>query len=257
MAWIIRFVMLAGVVSVCVLGWSAGGTVTDDLTLNNSSTSSSRSVPSATGPALQARISESLSTVNMRRESRKDGSQSKVVFLERVSFERSAGGVVARGSLLDLGGPRTLNAVVDAFDGSRAYLASASSPVGSTAVSTPFSVFLQDNDGYQSFSIRFLDSKMEELVMRSADTPIKKVAPLLADDPLHASDMAEVADRLVSLGYASKGQAVRDEVVASALIDRFRKDAGLNGPPGVTIGDLLALRASGGSASHTADLADY
>ena len=93
--------------------------------------------------------------------------------------------------------------------------------------------------------------------MRSPDTPVRKVPPLLLDDPLHAADMGEVAARLVALGYADKAQAVRDEIVASAIVARFRKDVGLDGPPGVTIGDLLALRIAGGSSPATADLSDY
>lgn len=257
MSWIIRSLMLLMVLAACVAGWSAGGTVTKDLTLDDQSSSGSRSPSSVVGPALQARVSEALAVVNARRESRKDGSEGNIVFLERVSFERSAGGVVARGSVQDLGAPRTINAVVDAFDGTRAYLASASSPVSTTSGSTAFSVFLQDSDAYQSFSVRFLNASMEEIVMRSSDTPAKKVAPLLVDDPLHAFDMAEVADRLVSLGYAEKAQPVRDEIVAAALIGRFRKDVGFDGPSGVTVGDLLALRVAGGSSSRQADLADY
>ena len=207
---------------------------------------------------MESRMREALASINVQRESRRDGDQAKVIFLERVSFERSAGGVVARGSVMDLGAPRKVNAVVDAFDGGRGYLASASSPLATSSGSTPFSVFLQDRDDYQSFSVRFLDERMEEIVMRSSDTPLRKLPPLLMDDPVHAADMGEVASRLVALGYAAKTGPVRDEIVAGALVSRFRADAGISGPEGVTIGDLLALRAVGGSnPSPTTDLAGY
>jgi hypothetical protein len=242
----------------CFAGWSAGGMVASDLSAANAAKPDERqaSRASITGPALSSRVTQDLASLNAQRESRRDGDV-KAVFLEKVSFERSAGGVVARGSVLDMGGPRALNAVIDAFDGERNYLSSASSPVQSTGSSTSFSVSMPDDDRYQSFSVRFLDASMQEVVMRSADMPLRKVAPVLADDPLHAADMGEVARRLATIGYAAKASSARDENVAAFLVSQFRQDNGLSGPPVVTIGDLLALRAASGVMDGQADLGAY
>jgi len=259
MAWIIRFVLLALVVAAGIVGWSAGGALASDLEVSSlvaGDADGEKVTKLSTGPALQSRIVQDLSVINAQRESRRDGDV-RAVFLEKVSFERSAGGVVARGSILDLGAPRAVNVVIDAFDGSRNYLSSASSPVQSSATSTPFTVSMMDEDRFQSFSVRFLDAGMEEIVMRSADTPIRKVPPVLVDDPLHAADLSEVAERLVMLGYAAKAQPVRDEIVAAALVSRFRKDYGLGGQSGVTVGDLVALRIVSGPSKSRADLGAY
>lgn len=258
MAWFFRAVMVLIVAAGCFAGWSAGGMVASDLGAANAAKSDERQAPrgSITGPALSSRVTQDLASLNAQRESRRDGDV-KAVFLEKVSFERSAGGVVARGSVLDMGGPRALNAVIDTFDGARNYLSSASSPLQSTASSTAFSVSMADDDRYQSFSVRFLDASMQEVVMRSADMPLRKVAPVLADDPLHAADMGEVSRRLAALGYVAKASSARDENVAAFLISQFRQDNGLSGPPVVTIGDLLALRAASGVMDGQADLGAY
>lgn len=259
MAWFIRFMMLAVVIGACAAGWSAAGMVTGSVAISDGDrVSRERNPSSVVGPALQSRMNEALGSINAQRDTRKDAGLGRVIFLERVSFERSAGGVVARGSIVDFGQPRRVSAVVDAFDGTRGYLQSASSVITTSQGSIPFSVFMEDRDDFQSFSVRFLDEKMEEIVMRSADAPVRKVPPLLMDDPVHAADMGEVASRLVSLGYAEKAGPVRDEIVAAALIDRFRADVGISGPSGVTIGDLLALRIAGGPAPDSvADLSGY
>lgn len=259
MSWFFRFLMLVIVAAGCLAGWSAGGVVARDLTVASSAPESDqRSAQRASsGPVLSSRIAQSLATVNAERESRKDSSGGKTVYLEKVSFERSAGGVIARGTVADWGAPRSLNVVIDAFDGARTYLQSASAAIQTVQGSTAFSVSLDDDDAYQSFSVRFLDERMEEVVMRSADTPARKVPPLLMDDPLQPADLGEAAERLVLLGYADKAQPLRDEIVASALIRRFRADHGLDGPSGITIGDLIALRLSSPPVTRLADLAGY
>lgn len=258
MAWFFRFLMLAVVSAGCISGWSVGGLVAKDLTTASPSPDERRpGARASSGPALSAKVTQALGVLNAEREARKDSAGARTVYLEKVSFERSAGGVVARGSISDWGAPRKLSVVIDAFDESKVYMTSASSPLQTAAGSTSFSVSLDDQDEFQSFSVRFLDEGMEEVVMRSADTPAKKIPPLLSDDPLHTADLGEVAERLVLLGYAEKPQPVRDEIVASALVRRFRLDYGLSGPSGVTIGDLLALRQASSPVAKLADIAGY
>lgn len=259
MAWFLRFILLAIVAAGCISGWMAGGMVTPDMKLSASSDpfDDVKPIKGAGGAPLIADVQSSLSRINAQRDARKDGSTSRTVYLEKVSFERSAGGVVARGSVADWAAPRTLKIVIDAFDAGKNYMASGSSSLSTTPGSSTFSVSLEDQDEFQSFSVRFLDEDMQEVVMRSAQTPVKKAPPLLIDDPLHSSDLSEVAERLVLLGYAEKAGPVRDEIVASALVARFRADYGLSGPQGVTVGDLLALREISGPAKKAADLIDY
>lgn len=259
MSWLFRFLMMAVVAAGCMAGWSTGALVARDMkVLDSAKADDGRpGAHSSSGPALSAKVSQALGALNAEREARKDSSGSRTVYLERVSFERSAGGVVARGSVSDWGFPRHLNVVIDAFDGAGNYVSSSSSGLDTVQGSTQFSVSMDDQDAFQRFSVRFLDAGMEEVVMRSADTPARKIPPLLADDPLQPADLGEVADRMVLLGYAEKAQPVRDEIVASALIRRFRLDYGISGPPGITIGDLLALRQVSPPVARLSDLAGY
>lgn len=257
MAWFFRILMIFVVIASCVAGWHAGGAVTLDLQASDDEDQvdmmSSKPMSSL---SIESKIAEELNTINGRREASKDKFASKTVFLEKVSYERSAGAVVARGSLSDWGNPRSLVVVIDAFDENGTYVRSSSSNVSTRDGSTSFSVSIVDDDVFQKFAVRFLDQNMEDVVMRSfADE--RKIPPLLLDDPVHSSDLVEVAKRLVLLGYAKDVKPLKDEIVAAAIISRFRADYGLKGPGGVTIGDLLALRLVSPPVAQSVDLSTY
>ena len=249
--------MLLVVAGSCWWGWSAAAAVSSDLKTVEERSDVTPYAAGVSGPGLQSRVMQDLGRLNAERSARRERSGTRVIYLEKVSFERSAGGVVARGSVVDFAGPRTVNAVIDAFDASKAYVTSSMSSVQTGEGSTSFSVMLTDQDSFETFSVRFLDERMEEVVMRSADMPSPKVPPILLEDAVRASDLDEVASRLVSLGYAAKESALREEAVSTAIVSRFRSDHGLSGPVGVTVGDLLALRAVNSRAPRTADLTAY
>lgn len=258
MAWLVRFLMFVFVAVAAAGGWFASSGVASALSLDIPSSADRapyRVVVS--GNSLESRVVQALAVVNTERSARREHGQAHVLILEKVSFERSAGGVVARGSVKDLGGPRSVNAVVDAFDAQRGYIASGSSKVTTTDGSTPFSVFLTDDDRFESFAVRFLNDGMEEMVTRTTDSASTKTRPLLVDDALLPADIPELAARLAELGYVDQVAEIKDDVIALAVVQRFRKDHAIAGPQVVTVGDLLALREVAPAAPLRIDMAAY
>lgn len=258
-SWIVRALMLLSVIAFMAVGWHVGASVALDVAKDAASQPSGSSPYSVTvsGPKLMEGVGTALSVANAAREARIDADQARVIVLERVDFERSAGGVVARGSVTDLAGPRRLYVVIDAFDENRTYLSSGSSFVDTQASSTSFSVSMGDDDKFASFAVRFLDSGMSEIETRTGAAGKSSLPPLLADDMLHSGDMPEVVERLVSLGYAESSQKVVGDAAALFLVSRFRRDHMLDGPGIVTIGDLLALRTVSPGIPARADLSRY
>lgn len=254
--WVFRFLLLVVFCSTLFAGWSAGKVVAEDISLDDNLSEKDIELP-VSGLSLQRDVAQDLSKINLVRESRKDLSLNRSVFLEKVSFERSAGGVIAKGSVLDFFSPRNLVVVIDAFDGNKSYIGSGSSNVSTINSSVPFSVSMDDKDEYQTFAVRFLDQNMEEIITRTGSNERPKVPPLLIDDPIRPSDMGEIAKRLVVLGFAKKEQPLRDEIISSALIKKFRRATETSGPQGVTIGDLIALRRVTPGIASTTDLSDY
>lgn len=209
------------------------------------------------GSRLEEDMGRQLAAVNAQRAARHDHTIAKDVLVEYVTFERSAGGVVTRGSLRDLGAPRTLRVVIDAFDSLRNYRASGASAIVTGPGSTQFSAEMADADDYESFGVRFLDGDVEVRKL-SKDDPLPGEPPLLMDDLVMVADDGELAQRLASLGYVQDAQDVVNDVVLLAVLQRFRHDHGITGPSAVTIGDLLALRAVSTSVSTSGvDLSAY
>lgn len=257
MSWLFRFIMLSVVAAAAAGGWIVSGGLASNLAID---TVDARKAPYSvrvSGGTLSSRVAQALSVINAERGARREHGRTKVLILERVAFERSAGGVVARGVVNDLGAPRDVSAVIDAFDGSRGYLASGSSPLATKAGSTPFSVFLADDDRFESFSIRFLDQGMQEILTRTTEATSSRTPPLLMDDVIRPSDVTEVAVRLALLGYVSSASEVRDDIAALAVVDRFRRDHGIDGPRALSVGDLLALREVSPPSTKTVDLSSY
>lgn len=257
--WIFRALMLVSVIVSLAIGWHAGARVSSDV-MDDGVESSSESAPysvSISGANLLESVSSGLTVANTAREARIDSDKARTAVLERVDFERSAGGVVARGVITDLGGPRRLYVVIDAFDASRAYMSSGSSSVDTQASSTPFSVSMTDQDAFSSFAVRFLDAGMTEIDVRTTQSENLSLPPLLTDDMLHSGDFPEVVERLVSIGYAESAQKVVGDAAVLSLIERFRRDHMIHGPNVVTIGDLIALRAVSPSVDLRADLSQY
>jgi hypothetical protein len=254
--WIFRSLLLVVLCSTWITGWSAGKLVAQDISLEDVISEKEIEVP-VSGISLQRDVAQDLAKINLVRESRKDSSLGRSVFLEKVSFERVAGGVIAKGTVLDLFPSRNLVVVLDGFDANKNYIGSGSSTISTLASSMPFSVSMDDKDEYQSFAVRFLDQNMEEIITRTGSSERPKVPPLLIDDPIRPSDMSEVAKRLVILGFAKKEQPLRDEIISSALIKHFRRTTETTGPQGVTIGDLIALRRATPGIAPITDLSDY
>lgn len=160
--------------------------------------------------------------------------------------------------MTDPSGPRPLSAVVDAYDADRGYLVSSSAPVTtSDGVSTTFSVVLDDQDAFASFSVRFLNADMDELPVSTGEPAMTSVAPLLADDALHPADFPELGERLALLGYLQDRGATLGGAVALEVVIRFRRDHGMRGVARVTLADLLALRATAPAVRRTTDLSAY
>lgn len=257
LAWSTRVALFALVAGGVIAGLAVGNNVSASIVEPVKSQELPPYKVSLSGSALNLSVAKSLASINARREGRMDREAANMVFLENVSFERSAGGVVARGSIIDLAGPRRLNTVIDAFGDDKAYILSSSSSVDTKKGSTSFSASLTDQDEFQTFAVRFLDANMEEVILRTQDNPNPNVPPLLLEDPLRAKDMDEVARRLISLGYAANPAGLKEEAVISAVTKRFRRDHKLAGAHGVSIGDLLALREVSSVGGLQADLSDY
>lgn len=257
LAWSTRAALFALVAGGVIAGLAIGDSVSASIVEPMKSQELPPYKIGISGTALNLAVAKALASANARREGQIDREAANMVFLENVSFERSAGGVVARGSIIDLGGPRRLNVVIDAFDADKTYLSSSSSSVDTKKGSTSFSASLTDQDEFQTFAVRFLDANMEEVILRTQDNPNPNVPPLLLDDPLRAKDFDEISRRLISLGYASNPAGLKEEAVISAVVKRFRRDHKLAGSHGVSIGDLLALREVSSVAGNQADLSDY
>jgi len=258
-SWILRALMLACVVASLAVGWNVGARVSADVA-DDAVSAPAGAAPyrvSVSGAKMMEGVASGLAVANASRESRVHADQARTAVLERVDFERSAGGVVARGVVTDLGGPRRLYVIIDAFGADKAYISSGSSSVDTQSSSTPFSVSMTDDDRFASFAVRFLDAGMTEVQMRTPDAPKASLPPLLADDMLHSGDLPEIVERLVSLGYAESAQRVVGDAATLALVQRFRRDHMLDGPGVVTIGDLLAVRSVTPNVKPRADLSRY
>lgn len=209
------------------------------------------------GKRLEDAMGRELQAVNAQRAARHDRKLAKDVMVEYATFERSAGGVVTRGSIHDLGAPRTLRVVIDAFDASRTYRGSGASVVTTGPGSTPFSAEMTDADDYESFGVRFLDGNVE-VPKLSRDDPMPGEPPLLMDDLVFPVDDGELEQRLATLGYVQQAQDIITDVALLGVLVRFRRDHGISGPAAVTIGDLLALRAvSTSQTTSGVDLSSY
>lgn len=258
-AWLVRGLLVACVAASVGTGWNEGASVASDV-VDDALAAPSTAAPyrlTLSGASLLERVRAEIAVANAAREARLHADRARMAVLERVDFERSAGGVVARGSMTDLGGPRRLYVVIDAFDADRTYVASGTSSVDTLASSSPFSVSMTDDDRFSSFAVRFLDDGMSEIETRTPDAPRLTLPPLLADDMLHSGDMPEVVSRLAALGYAPSIQKVVGDAATFALVRRFRADHALDGPGVVTVGDLAALRLVSPSAPRSADLSLY
>lgn len=208
------------------------------------------------GPALGGLVADSLVSANVERAARRNRQASRVLVLEKVTYERSAGGVVARGVLNDPAAPRSLRVVIDAYGAYGRYLASGASSVTSAKGAAAFSVAMRDEDTYETFNVRFLEGEAE-VPQRLASEAVGELPAIVADTPLFACDLPEVAERLVSLGYAPEDQLLQVEAAILVVAKRFRRDHDLSGPETVTVGDLLALRLTPSRARFHADLGDY
>ncbi len=257
LAWSTRAALVALVSGGVIAGLAVGDNVSASIVEPVKSQDLPPYKVGLSGSVLNLAVAKSLASTNARREGRIDREAANMVFLENVSFDRSAGGVIARGSIIDLAGPRRLNTIIDAFDAEKNYLLSSSSSVDTKKGSTSFSASLNDQDEFQTFAVRFLDANMEEVILRTQDNPNPNVPPLLVEDPVRAKDMDEVSRRLIALGYASNPAGLKEEAVITAVVKRFRRDHKLGGNHGVSIGDLLALREVSSVGGNHADLSDY